>query len=102
MLLVHLLAGLLFGLIAGLWGWVAGLPVLAAVSLYVFGGSLGIAASAAVVFLLSRQASAARKAEGTARMFQSQQECYKCGDGAIRVSAPEQRPETLRQDSSGR
>lgn len=102
MLIAHLFFGLLAGLIAGVWGWVAGLPIWAAVCLYVLGGSLGIAASAAVVFLLARQAAAAREANVPARMSRSLEESVTCSERAIRVTAEDPRRKTSKQGPSGR
>lgn len=97
MALVHLLVGVLAGLVAGAWGWVAGQPVWVAFCLYFFGGNLGIAASALAHFLQSRRATAARKADGVPRLPPAPEECPTCAEEAIRVSAADERRDTSRQ-----
>lgn len=97
MIVAHLLVGVLAGVVAGAWGWVAGLPVWALVCLYAFEGSLGAVTSAAVLSLRSRRVPTARKAEGAAQRARSTGEGSKCDGKPIRVPAAEQRRHSPKQ-----
>ena len=54
MLILHLFAGFLGAFSLALWGWLDGVSFWAMLGLYVLGGNVGIAASAAVSLILPR------------------------------------------------
>lgn len=54
MLILHLFAGFVAAFSAGLWAWLDGASFWAMLGLYVIGGNLGVAASAAVSLILPR------------------------------------------------
>lgn len=54
MLVVHLLAGLLLGFVAALWGWSAGYSLFAMLGLYVLAANAGLLGSAVLALLRSR------------------------------------------------
>ena len=54
MLVIHLLAGVVLGLVAALWGWTAGYSLWVLPGLYILGGSVGVIGSALPALLRSR------------------------------------------------
>ena len=54
MLILHLFAGFVGAFSLALWGWLDGVSFWAMLGLYVLGGNLGIAGSAAVSLILPR------------------------------------------------
>jgi hypothetical protein len=54
MLVVHLLAGLVLGFVAALWGWSEDYSLLSMLWLYVLGGNVGLLGSAVLALLRSR------------------------------------------------
>ena len=51
MSIAYLAIGILFGLAAAVWGWIAGLSMLAVLGLYTLSGSLGVVVATVTIVL---------------------------------------------------
>jgi hypothetical protein len=66
MLILHVLAGLVLGFVAALWGWSEGYSLLAMLGLYVLAANVGLLGSAALA-LLDDHAPMTSKSSGVSR-----------------------------------